>query len=121
MHVKGELDSKDLIEKVSRRRRCPPIDGQADGKMELGRGDREWERGRRSKRGKMMFYRRCNKCESLGEGLRTAVLRAVAGGRLARHVAVGTHAVHGHRAAGSTRWMRALHAGQHDQCRLNRE
>ena len=107
VHVKGELDSEDMIEKVRRRGRSPRIDRRANCKTELGCWKRERERNRRSDRGKMKFYRRCNKCESLGEGLRTAVLRAVACSGHAAHMAIGTHAAH-HWAARDTGWQGCL-------------
>ncbi len=121
MHVKGELNSEDLIEKVRRGRRCPRIDGQMDYETKLGCGKRERERNRRSKRGETELFRGCNKCESLGEGPGTAVLRTAADGRLAGHVAVGTHAAHGHWAAGDTCCGCALHTGQSGHCGLNRQ
>jgi hypothetical protein len=121
MHVKGELDSEDLIEKVGRGRRCPRIDGGLDCETKVGCGKRERWRNRRSDRRKMKFFRHCKRYESLGEGLRTAVLRTTADGRLASHGAVGAHIAHGHWAAGDTGCGRALNAGQSSQCGLNRQ
>jgi len=117
--VKGELDSEDLIAKVVRGRRRPRIDGQANSKTELCRRDRDRESGWRSDSGKMKLFRNRRRSESLGEGFGTAVLRTVAESRLAGHVAIGTHAVHGHWAAGDTGCGRALNAGQNGECGLN--
>ncbi len=120
VHVKGELDSEDLIEKVSGGRRCPRIDSRADCEPRLYHRYQERQHGRRSERRKMKFYRRCDKFESLGEGLRTAVLRAVACGGHAAHRTIGTHTSH-HWASRDTGCGRALNAGQSGQRGLNRQ
>lgn len=40
---------------------------------------------------------------------------------MAGHMAVGTHAAHGHWASGETGCGRALEAGERGHCRLNRQ
>lgn len=121
MNVRRELDPEDPVEKVRRGRRCPCIDWRRDCKRKLGCGNRERERGWRNEHGEMQLLRRCQRSKNSGEGLRTAVLRTIAGGGVAGHLAIGAHPAHGHRATRCTGNGCTLHTGQNGQSRLNCE
>jgi hypothetical protein len=69
----------------------------------------------------MQLLWRCQRRKNSGEGLRAAVLRAIAGGGLAGHLAIGSHAAHRHGATGQTGNGRALHTRKNGQSGLNRE